>query len=283
MLTRFHGSGISLGGDTMSKKTLIALLTDFGLHDPYVGIMKGVIWRIAPHAGIIDMTHLIRPQNILQASFVLQATYRQFPEGTIFVCVIDPGVGTKRIPVLVRVDGYIFIGPDNGLFGFLKAKTGITIRELNNDRFFKTPVSHTFHGRDIFSPVAAHVAVKGDAIIPDLGPRRPGLLDIEGRFPTISTTTIRGKVMHIDRFGNLITNLHASHLKEFPFEPARTIIRFRDRLIPFVSTFSEASDESPHALIGSTEHLEIFIKNGSAEKTLDADIGDTIHVLKHHD
>ncbi len=266
----------------MKTHFLIALLTDFGLADPYVGIMKGIIWDIAPGVPIVDLTHHIRPQNILQGSFLLHSTYRQLPKGTIFVCVVDPGVGTHRLPVLVTVGKYAFVGPDNGLFGFLNGVPGKMVIHLQNKNYFRPIVSKTFHGRDIFAPVAAHLAAKGQAILPDLGPTLPRLREIEGQFPDVNPSVIRGKIMHIDRFGNLITNIHSSHLKNLSFDKSRMPIKVKDISLPMVATFSEAPASTPCALIGSSDHVEIFVKNGSAEATLNAKIGDSVHVLKHH-
>jgi S-adenosylmethionine hydrolase len=266
----------------MENKPIIALLTDFGTVDPYVGIMKGVILSIAPNCSFIDLTHHVRPQNILQASYLLKSSYPYFPKETIFVCVIDPGVGTRRPPVLVQSQGYTFIGPDNGLFGFLNDDPAKIIIQLENERYFRAPVSKTFHGRDIFAPVAAHLTSEGNKIFPDLGPKRSRLLDVEGRLPTREANMLEGKVVHIDHFGNLITNIHASHLENFSFDKDRDIVKFKDIPLPIMSTFSEAPESTACVLVGSSGHLEIFTRNGSAEKTLNAHIGDAIHVFKHH-
>ncbi len=266
----------------MKTGQIITLLTDFGLSDPYVGMMKGVIAGIAPEVPVIDLTHQVRPQDIQEACFLLQNSYRHFPTGTIFVCVVDPGVGTERLPVLVKSSEHFFVGPDNGLFGFLNTDPSKIIRELKNERFFRTPVSHTFHGRDIFAPVAAHLAAEGETILSELGPVRSDLVDIAGRLPDITGDAVKGKIVHIDRFGNLITNIHEKLLSELSFEPDKGIIRFREFSLPLVSTFSEAPEATPCALIGSSSHLEIFIKNGNAEKTLNAQTGETVYVYKHH-
>jgi len=142
---------------------LIVLMTDFGTSDPYVGIMKGVIETMAPQSRIIDLTHAIEPQNILQASFLLSACFRDFPEGTIFVCVVDPGVGTARLPVLAHAFHAFFIGPDNGLFGFLNEDPDRNILHLTQKRFFRPSISPTFHGRDIFAPVKSMAEALGQA------------------------------------------------------------------------------------------------------------------------
>ena len=265
------------------KVPFIVMMTDFGLTDPYVGVMKGVIADIAPECIIIDLTHKIQPQNILQGSFLLSTTFRQFPEGTIFLCVIDPGVGTLRRPVLVKACDAFFIGPDNGLFGFLNDAPDTRVIHLTNTTFFRHPVSHTFHGRDIFAPVAAHLAHQGPRILPELGETRTTLLDMEGRLPVKTTDGIEGTVVHIDRFGNLITNIPASRLTTLmDAEPGKTRITFRDRALLLMKTFAEAPPHEPCALIGSTSHLEIFVRNESAQKILKAEIGEKVYVNKNN-
>ena len=264
----------------MEHNPIITLLTDFGTKDPYVGIMKGVILNIAPNCHLIDLTHQVRPQNILQGSYLLSVSYPYFPKGTFFVCVIDPGVGTQRRAVLVKAKGYNFIGPDNGLFGFLNSAPQKTIVHLQNEKYFTHPVSKTFHGRDIFAPVAAHLATKGEEIIPDLGPPLDHLLEIEQFNPVEKPDSIEGVIVHIDHFGNLISNIHRKFLKSLM--PSDMTIRFKRDDIPLVATFAEAPEGVPSALIGSSSRLEIFVRNGNAEKTLNAKIGETIHVFKHH-
>ena len=145
-------------------------MTDFGNRDYYVGAMKGVILSINPDARIIDITHDIEPQNITSAAFVLSACYRDFPPATIFVCVVDPGVGSERRAIVVESNDHIFVGPDNGLFSFVLNPNARVIA-IKNDRFFRKPVSSTFHGRDIFAPVAAHLSLGID--LHELGPRSP--------------------------------------------------------------------------------------------------------------
>ena len=266
----------------MENKRIITLLTDFGTKDPYVGIMKGIILGIAPNCRLVDLTHHVQPQDILQASYLLSISYSYFPKGTTFVCVVDPGVGTRRKAVLVKAAGYYFIGPDNGLFGFLNNVSQKTIIHLQNEKYFLRPLSKTFHGRDIFAPVAAHLAVQGEKIIPDLGPPLDYLLEIEQFDPKEGPDSIEGAIVHNDRFGNLISNIHENHLKQFLFDASSDTIQFRNMALPLVTTFSEAEGDTPSALVGSSSHIEIFIKNGNAKKTLNARIGETIHVSKHH-
>jgi len=261
---------------------LIVLMTDFGTSDPYVGIMKGVIETMAPQSRIIDLTHAIEPQNILQASFLLSACFRDFPEGTIFVCVVDPGVGTARLPVLAHAFHAFFIGPDNGLFGFLNEDPDRNILHLTQKRFFRPSISPTFHGRDIFAPVAAHLVLNGPGLLPHLGRRISHLQDIENRHPTITEHEIMGRIAHIDRFGTLITNIHRHHLTGLLKGDASSGIRLGHTTLPLTKTFGDIPAGEPGALIGSYGYLEIFVRDGSARNSLNLHIGDTIHVYPNH-
>ena len=263
-------------------KDLIVLLTDFGLSDPYVGIMKGVILSIAPTCRLVDLTHAIQPQNILQAAFLLSATFRDFPEGTIFLCVVDPGVGTSRLPVLVHAFGAFFVGPDNGLFGFLNEDPHKQTLHLTNEKFFRHPISQTFHGRDIFAPVAAHLVYKGPEILPLLGTPISRLRDAPTRLPTITDHGIEGTIVHIDRFGTLISNIHLHHLSPFLEGKIPPKICIGHRELPLVKTFGDVPVGEAGALMGSSSYLEIFIRNGNAEKTLNARLGEKIYVHPYH-
>jgi len=260
---------------------IITLLTDFGLSDPYVGVMKGVIAGLSPTSTILDLTHQVLPQNILEAAFLLSTSYRQFPVGTIFVCVIDPGVGTNRLPILVATSEYYFVGPDNGLFGFLNETKNKTIVHLQNHKYFRTPVSTTFHGRDIFAPVAALLARDGAGIIRDLGSEGDKLEDIKERLPEITRTRITGTIIHIDRFGNLISTIQRSHLNKLSHSRSFSVT-IKNINTPFVQTYAEAPENTPCSLLGSASYLEIFVKNQNARKFLNLQTGEKIHVTRSH-
>lgn len=186
----------------------VALLTDFGLEDTYVGVMKGVILKIFPEARLIDISHAIRPQNVREGAFALMNSYSYFPDGTTFCVVIDPGVGSTRLPIVVKTDKYQFIAPDNGVLSYaLSTIDGeYQVVALENLDYQLPQVSNTFHGRDIFSPAAAYIA-RGDVSITDFGKS----LDKIFTFPTpqlsFSKNRLVGEVMHIDHFGNIITNI----------------------------------------------------------------------------
>ena len=193
---------------------LIALLTDFGTKDYFVGAMKGAILSINAPARIVDITHDIEPQNIRAASFTLRACYRDFPAKTIFAAVVDPGVGSDRKAVLVETNDYYFIAPDNGLLSFVfNQPENYKIFELTNEEFFARRVSATFHGRDVFAPIAAHLS---KSVAPhSFGARTESFVRFEETEPRrISTGEIEAEIIHADRFGNLITNLTSDDLPE---------------------------------------------------------------------
>lgn len=265
-----------------SQRPIIALLTDFGTRDSYVGSVKGAIFEIAREAVVIDICHDIFPQNILQAAFVLQAVYRDYPKGTIFVCVVDPGVGTKRLPILIEAGDYWFIGPDNGIFSYiLQNEPPKQVRVLNKDKYFRHPVSATFHGRDIFGPCAAWLS--GDIKAEALGdPLRPKPMTLNLPTPQISEDDcLEGQIMHIDNFGNLITNVHRSDfdkaMQDFP--NAQVEIELTDWLIPFADNYAGGEKDAPIGVWGSSGYLEIAAPGGSACDILDAEPNESLRIL----
>lgn len=244
---------------------VIALLTDFGLRDPYVGLMKGALLSVDPAARIVDLTHDIAPQDVAGAARTLSASWSYFPPGTIFVAVVDPGVGTARAAVGVEAEDRLFLAPDNGLLGFLNAKRSV---RLEQQRYFRKPVSNTFHGRDIFAPVAGHLSKGVD--LDRFGSRIKNIVRLKPSPPAKPGT---GRVVDIDRFGNLITDLPAAELA------GRPRIRIRRRLIRGgTPSYGFARPGTLIALAGSTGHLEISVSQGDARRRLGARIGDPVHV-----
>lgn len=171
---------------------IITLLTDFGTADPFVGVMKGIILGICPEAVTVDLTHEVRPFQIRQGSFLLEQSWRYFPKGTIHLAVVDPGVGSERRPIVAQAEGHFFVGPDNGLF----ALKWPVVRHITAEKYFRKPVGTTFHGRDIFAPVAGYLAA--GVTMEEMGPA------IEDY---VRLTQHTGLVLHIDRFGNVVTDL----------------------------------------------------------------------------
>lgn len=244
-------------------------MTDFGTRDYYVAAMKAVILSINPDVNFIDITHEIEPQNITSAAFVLSACYAEFAAGTIFVCVVDPGVGSSRRAIAAASNGHIFVGPDNGLFSLvLGAETKIV--SIENDRYFRKPVSPTFHGRDIFAPVAAHLSAGAD--FDDVGPLINDPITLSNiRSCRTSESVIEGSVIHIDRFGNIVTNITAVEVgPEFKLEIA-------GRSITDVRRFYAGSPVGePFVIAGSAGFIEVSINGGSAANELNMKMGSPV-------
>jgi len=250
----------------------ITLTTDFGLDDWFVGTMKGVILDVAPKTRTVDITHAIPVGDIRAAAFVLAASYRYFGKGTIHVVVVDPGVGSQRRAIAVRTRRYTFVGPDNGVLSWaLRKERILAIHELADTAYFKKPVSNTFHGRDVFAPVAAHLS-RGVAIS-NLGPKRRDLVTLEWSEPTLSGANVIGEVIYVDHFGNAITNLNAASLKRL----SRPVVRLGGGMTCPVATHYQAVPAGrPMVLMGSSDLLEISINRGSANRQLKLRVGSKV-------
>lgn len=256
---------------------MITLLTDFGLEDIYVGVMKGVIAGIHPQAHVIDLTHQIPPQNIALGSFQLGNAYPHFPPGTIHVAVVDPGVGSHRRAIAIQMPSGILIGPDNGLFSHvLQYEDAISAVELTNSQYwYSTQPSNTFHGRDIFAPAAAYLA-KGLSL-QVMGPEVPlsaltALSNIFTWQPTPNGGT--GNIQAIDYFGNLITNIPASEVQHISWS-----LQIDQHHIHSTTSYTtEEAYPTLKALVGSHGWLEIALPNGSAHHILNSKIGDPVEL-----
>ena len=248
---------------------VIALLTDFGTQDHYVAAMKGVILSVNRKAVIVDITHEIEPQNVTSAAFVLRCCYREFPPSTVFCCVVDPGVGSDRRAVIVNTSGQSFVGPDNGLFSFLYEENA-NVTSIENDQFFRKPVSATFHGRDIFAPVAAHLSL---GVPPhEFGPQITDPVTLtDARPEQMDETTIEGSVIHIDHFGNIVTNITADMAgKAFQLEVAGLPVNdMRER-------YAGTPAGQPFAIVGSSGLIEISINGGSAAEIMRVSVGSPV-------
>jgi len=259
--------------------SIITLLTDFGSQDYFVGAMKGVILSTNPLAHIIDLTHEIPPQDIHAAAFNLLAVYKSFPAATIHVSVVDPGVGSSRRPVLIECASQLFIGPDNGLFSWICQREGDwRTFHLTNEKFFRRPVSATFHGRDIFAPVAA--ALSNGAAPAEFGPEIDDTVQLESLAPkSRADGTLEAFILHIDRFGNCITNLTPEHLGDKP-DCATLVVNDR-RIESFRSFFAESSDDDGElfCLAGSAGFVEIAARNSSAAMVLGVRRGQPLLLL----
>lgn len=248
---------------------MITLLTDFGLSDPYAGIMKGVIGTIDPAAVIVDLTHDIPARDVQGAAYALFPAFSYFPKGSIHVVVVDPGVGGARKILALAAGGHVFLAPDNGVLTLIFQNDAVeSLFSVENVRYFRQPVSRTFHGRDIFAPVAAHLhkGLRLEKLGPPVAAADCVLLDLP-RPRTIPGREIRGAVVRVDRFGNLITNIRDSHVAEtFAGSAPRFLtVTVRNRAIRGLSgTYGDAPAEQLLALCGSSGWIEIAVSQGSA-------------------
>ncbi len=258
------------------EKRLITLTTDFGYKDPFVGIMKGVILGISPEARIVDLSHGLAPQDIRGAALVVQQSAPFFPAGAIHVAVVDPGVGTNRRAILIESEGNFFVGPDNGVLSLaVRGKPIGTVVELANDKYHLKPTSATFHGRDIFAPVAAHLSLGVPAR--SFGPALEDYSRIDWPGVTKTEDGIQGEIIYIDNFGNLITNVRAHDLKALPRE--KLAVSLADVTIyGLASSYAGGGAADYAAVINSWGLLEISCFNGRAQLRSGADIGDPVHV-----
>jgi S-adenosylmethionine hydrolase len=264
-------------------RPVITLLTDFGSADPYAGAMKGVILGICPDVLLVDISHEITPYAIAEAAFTLSQAWTCFPRGTTHVAVVDPGVGSARRPVLVAARGHCFVGPDNGVFSMVydAAPAGIfeqhpEVREITAERYFRPPVSRTFHGRDIFAPVAAHLA-NGVAPAEFGKPIRDYVrLNLSGPSPA-GPNTWAGTILKVDRFGNLITNFDTGSWFRLTAEPFE--MKVGTRLVSrMASNYAEVSPGELFVIGGSAGFLEVSLNRGSAGETVGAKSGDSVEV-----
>ena len=255
------------------KPSLITLLTDFGTQDYFVGAMKGVILSINAGACIVDISHKIPAQNIRAGAFNLLASYESFPAGTIHVAVVDPGVGSSRCPILISCANQFFVGPDNGIFSWVcQREQAYRAFHLTNDKFFRQPVSATFHGRDIFAPVAA--ALSRGVPPEELGVPLGKLIQLESIKPvTVEKGIVEARIIHIDRFGNCVTNLTREDLSD----GARLMINDRE-IRSFREFFADTETEKGgiFCYVGSAGFIEIAARNGSAADVLSARCEQTV-------
>ena len=260
------------------RRPIITLTTDFGEADYYVPAMKGVIHTVNPAAEIIDLTHLIPPHDIYAAAFTLMCCYKDFPRGTIHLVVVDPGVGSSRRPIMATAGEYHFVGPDNGVFSYIYQRERTSrIVHLTAEHYFRQPVSNTFHGRDIFAPCAAYASklvdwrMMGDEISDPVRFNTPA--------PNVaSDKLIRGHVIHVDRFGNIITNISKDELTDERISRgARVRIGSREAT-RVLSHFAEANKDELFAYFGSAGLLELAVPRASAARLVEARRGVEVEV-----
>ena len=244
---------------------MISLLTDFGTADYFVGAVKGAILSVNPQAVIIDITHEIAPQDIEAGAFTLLACYNTFPAGTIHMAVVDPGVGSARRPIVVSANEQFFVGPDNGIFSYIcDREASHRTFHVTAEKYFRPSPSTTFHGRDIFAPVAA--ALSNGVTPQQLGPE----IEDEVRLPALLEPL---RIIHIDRFGNCVTNITRDILNS---QEGATLMINGETIRDFRQFYGEASSASPFAIWGSAGFLEISVNGGSAAKILHVKRGDKV-------
>lgn len=269
----------------MSDPPVITLTTDFGLSDPYVAAMKGAILSLNPRVVLVDVTHDVQPQRVEQGAFLLELTLPHLPQDAVHLAVVDPGVGTERRALAVEGEQGTFVGPDNGLLSaalppdaragltqprHIALPRGLTAVSLSEERFHRQPVSETFHGRDVFAPVAAHLSL--GAPLSDFGPPIGEMLALPPfRAHRGEDDTLTGRVLHVDRFGNLITDVRSEDLPSLP------VVEIAGRRIDAVArTYGTADALS--AIVGSAGYLEIALPGGSAAAELSVEIGEPVIV-----
>lgn len=263
---------------------IVALLTDFGTVDPFVGVMKGVILARCPSTNVVDLTHAVLPQRIAEGGFWLERTAPYFAEGTIFVVVVDPGVGTARGALVARAGQRVFVGPDNGVLApALRRHEDAVVHAVDLAVLAKLglpPPSHTFHGRDVFAPIAAELAA-GRLSVEQVGERRTSWEPGGFAAPKVTSESVTGEVVTVDQFGNLMTNIDERALASFGDTPREELcVQVRSRVLPLGRTYADAVDGAHLAVVGAFGVVEIARRNGDASKTLGLGRGEPVSVRR---
>jgi S-adenosylmethionine hydrolase len=263
----------------MVTAKIVTLTTDFGAKDPYVAEMKAAILKISPDAIIVDITNEIEKFNIPMGAFTLASAAPYFPDGSVHVAVVDPGVGTRRRSIVIQTPQGFFVGPDNGLLILAAEKQGILrIHELSNPRYMLTPISNTFHGRDIFAPAAAHLT-RG-VTLETLGSEIHDIVHPKFSKLEKKNNVLFGEILHVDDFGNIITNIDEGVISQLCLKAMVSIELSTKRLkLRFCKAYGEVEPHEPLALIGSHGYLEISVNQGNASNEFKTKAGDKIGVL----
>ncbi|MFB3885155.1 MAG: S-adenosyl-l-methionine hydroxide adenosyltransferase family protein [Thermodesulfobacteriota bacterium] len=259
------------------RSSVITLLTDFGTRDHYVASMKGTILKINPEAKLVDITHHVSPYDVREGAFLLANAYSAFPRGTIHLSVVDPGVGGPRKPILIVTANYSFVGPDNGIFASaLKREKVKKAVVLKNPKYLLSDLSDTFHGRDVFAPVAAHLSlgVKPEAF----GPVLNSWIEFDFEEPRMKEGRLIGEIIHIDAFGNLMSGIDEKRLFDFVKDRSFEIKIGKRAIRGLKKGYWEGKRNELLALIGSGGFLEISLREGNAQKKLKVKRGDSIQI-----
>jgi S-adenosyl-L-methionine hydrolase (adenosine-forming) len=247
---------------------LLTLTTDYGMTDQLVGVLKGVILKIQPEAQIIDINHSVVPYDVLDGALCIGSAYRYFPSKTVHLVIVDPGVGTERRPILVSANSQYFIGPDNGVLSLIyEREDPVVVRHITSEHYFQRPVSPTFHGRDIFAPVAAWLAKNWQTEA--FGEEIADFARFSLPRPKAQNGVMRGAVLRVDHFGNLITNFTLEDLPEAMRQPGPAGFSVATKPVAkLVETFARGAAGEPVALVGSTGFIEIAVNKGNAARAL---------------
>lgn len=265
----------------MAEPRIVTFTTDFGLSDAFVGIMHGVVLNIEPATRIVDICHAIASYDILDGAWTIAQAYSFFPPRTAHVIVVDPGVGSKRRPILAETENYFFIAPDNGVLSMIEAREPkFTVRHITSERYLLEPVSQTFHGRDVFAPVAGWLSKGIDPA--EFGPEITDYTRLP--LPTverIGDNSLRGMVLKVDKFGNLITNIGEQEAPElFAVSlPPISILISGETITRLCQSYAEGAEGEYFAIIGSSGYLEIAARQASAAQKLAADVGSPVGIV----
>jgi S-adenosylmethionine hydrolase len=266
----------------MPDRPIITLTTDFGYEDPFAGVVKGVILKINPRAEIVDISHGIAPHDIREAAYTIGTNFRFFPDDTIHVVVVDPGVGSERRPIMVLTEHHYFIGPDNGVFTHIYNSSHdiLEVIHITADHYFLSSHSPTFQGRDVFAPIAAYLS-RGVGML-KFGEQITDFQKIDLSVPLLGPDgALQGMVIHIDRFGNAITNMTKADVEKIGATGSGPLkVFFRDRAAPLKMFYSDAPDGSLSCLWNSSGYLELFTDRGSASAKYGISLGDAVRVLR---
>ena len=265
----------------MAEPRIVTFTTDFGLQDAFVGVMHGVVLNIEPQTRIVDVCHAVASYDVLDGAWTIANAYRFFPPRTAHVIVVDPGVGSQRRPILAETESYVFVAPDNGVLSMIEAREPkFTVRHITSERYFLTPVSQTFHGRDVFAPVAGWLS-KG--IEPaEFGPEITDYVRLPlPKVERIGNNSLRGLVLKVDKFGNLITNIGEQQAPELfaPTLPAVSMLIAGETISRMCKSYAEGADGEYFAIIGSSGYLEIAARQASAAQKLSANVGSPVGIV----
>jgi S-adenosylmethionine hydrolase len=263
----------------MSERRIVTVTTDFGLSDPFVGIMHGVVLNIHPETTVVDISHAVPSYDVLGGAWTITQAYRFFPPRTVHVVVVDPGVGSLRRPIIVETDDYVFVAPDNGVLSLVEAREPkFTVRHITAERYFLQPASQTFHGRDIFAPVAGWLS-KGVAPAA-FGPEVFDYVRLPlPAMERIGDNSLRGVVLKVDKFGNLTTNISEQDATAlFAASPPFNLFIAGHTITRLCRSYAEGGEDDLFAIVGSSGYLEIAARQASAAEKLAAKVGTPVEI-----